>query len=114
MPGLTGLISRRPSDDCRRILEQMVATLRYENFYASGVCSEPDLGVYGGWIVHPGSFADCQPIWNEQKDIFLLLAGECFSESETLIRLKRRGHRFDPAGAAYLVHLYEEEGEDFV
>jgi asparagine synthase (glutamine-hydrolysing) len=105
MPGIAGLISKRPSDECRRLVEQMLSCMKHEPFYTSGTCSAPELGVFAGYVALEGAFADCQPIVNEREDIFLLFAGECFTDPGSTMPLQRRGH--------WLIRLYEEQGERF-
>ncbi|HEX4349006.1 MAG TPA: hypothetical protein VH251_01395, partial [Verrucomicrobiae bacterium] len=78
MPGIAGVISRRPAAENMRIVKTMIASLRHENFYVSGDFSEPKLGVYAGWTAHENSFAAGQVFQNEQKDIALIFSGECF------------------------------------
>jgi len=70
------------------------------------------MGVYTGWVAHKGSFAASQPFLNEQRDITLILSGECFIDPETPSDLKRKGHALETSND-WLVHLYEEEGERF-
>lgn len=91
----------------------MVRAMQHEPFYRCGRLHEPTSGVAAGWAVLAGSFADCLPIWNETRDVCLLLAGEEFSDSGHLDTLRRRGHRFGPGDASYLIHLYEDIGPAF-
>ena len=72
----------------------------------------PDMGVYAGWVAHKGSFAASQPFLNEQRNIVLILSGECFTDPETRSDLTRKGHTLETDND-WLVHLYEEEGERF-
>jgi len=88
----------------------MVGCMKHEAFYISGTHSTPEMGVYAGWVAHKGSFAGSQPFLNEQRDIALILSGECFTDPETRSDLKRKGHTLETDND-WLVHLYEEEGE---
>lgn len=99
MPGIAGLISHRPPGECRWLVAQMIASMKHETFYVSGAYSAPELGVYAGWTVLEGSFADCQPILDGHGETALILAGECFAHSKT---------------AAGLIHEYEKRSECFV
>src|SRR5436309_8637630 len=98
MPGIAGLISRQPPDVCRRLVEQMTASMQHEKFHVSSSHDALELGVFAGSVALEGSFADCQPIGNEGDDVALLLAGECFSDRDTL------------RNAASLIDLYKEKG----
>jgi asparagine synthase (glutamine-hydrolysing) len=91
----------------------MVACMEHERFYTSGTCFFQEIGVYGGWIAHKDSLAAGQVFFNEDKDIALLFSGECFVDPETLAGLRQRGHRLEENDGAWLVHLYEEEGDRF-
>src|SRR5687768_14417966 len=113
MPGIAGLISRHPPDACRRVVAQMTASMQHEKFHTSGTYSVPEMGVFAGWIALENTFADCQPVVNEQADIVLIFAGECFFAHQTLVDLKARGHRIHGEDASWLVHLYEELGQAF-
>jgi asparagine synthase (glutamine-hydrolysing) len=91
----------------------MVASMRHEPFYVSGTYSTPELGVYAGWVAHEESFAADQVFFNEDRDIALVLSGECFVDPETLAGLRQRGHRLEKNDGGWLIHLYEEEADRF-
>ena len=112
MPGIAGLISRRPSSECLRLVETMLESMQHESFYASGVLSEPDLGVFAGWVAPKGSVAASQVALGERDEIGLVLAGECFAGRDTRERLRRAGHQIRADETGWLVPLYEERGDD--
>ena len=91
----------------------MVRSMQHEPFYTSGTYFVPELGVYTGWIAHENSFPADQVFLNEQRDIALLLSGECFVDREVQSTLKEKGHDLEQTHNS-LVHLYEEEGEQFI
>jgi asparagine synthase (glutamine-hydrolysing) len=113
MPGIAGIISRRPPAECERSVKTMTATMRHESFHATGGFSAPESGVYAGWVAHENSFAADQVFFNDPKDIALVFSGECFPEPETKIRLKRNGQGLAADRGGWLVPLYEEQGEKF-
>src|SRR6266404_532121 len=114
MPGITGIIGRKPRSENRAELEAMVASMTHEPFYTSGTLANERLGLWIGWTGFEGSFSDCMPVWNENKDVCLVFAGEEFTDAEQITALKARGHLFDPENASYLVHMYEEKGPGFL
>jgi len=114
MPGITGFVGTGSPSDGKAALELMVKSMMHEPFFTSGTCVDERLGLYVGWTAHKGSFTDCLPIWNEARDVCLIFAGDEFTEPSELKGLKSRGHRFDLGDASYLVHLYEELGENFL
>src|ERR1019366_1357713 len=93
MPGIAGLITKKP---------QQHAVLRLTRMVESS-------GVYVGWVARRGSFSDGMPLRNEHGDVVLAFSGEEFPEPGTAQRLKAKEHEFDVAGPSYLVHLYEED-----
>lgn len=57
---------------------------------------------------------DAQPVWNEDRSLCILMEGEVYDYADEKRRLVEKGHRFRVEGdAEYLLHLYEEYGEDF-
>src|SRR5438874_2644808 len=98
MPGIVGLVTKKPREEAEQELLRMVTTTRHESFYGTGTWSDESLGVYVGWTVQESSFADRMPICNERKDIVLVFAGEEFPKPD-----------LGAAGLSYLVNLYEED-----
>jgi asparagine synthase (glutamine-hydrolysing) len=113
MPGIVGIISQRPSDECQHLVKSMVGAMERETFYDSGTHSIPKLGIYAGWVAHKDSFADGQPFFNEQRDIAVLFSGECYIDPETRAELKQTGHDLGETAGSWLVHFYEEQGDEF-
>ncbi|OLC66654.1 MAG: hypothetical protein AUH76_00565 [Candidatus Rokubacteria bacterium 13_1_40CM_4_67_11] len=109
MPGIVGLVTSMPRDRAEAQLLRMLERLRHEPFYATGTWIDEALGVYVGWTVRKGSFADGMPLRNERGDVVLVFSGEEFPEPGTARRLTERGHALDPTGPSYLAHLSEED-----
>jgi asparagine synthase (glutamine-hydrolysing) len=109
VPGIVGIITRRPRDVAVPELLQMVGTLEHEDFYVSGTWAEESLGVYVGWVAREGSFSGAMPLENERRDVILAFSGEEFPEPGTPQRLKMRGHDCELDGSSYLVHFAEED-----
>ena len=113
MPGIVGISSRKPAAEQAPFVEAMLAAMRHEAFYVTGAFAAPELGVCAGWVALENSFSDKQVFQNEQKDIVLVFAGECFADDETKNQLRHKGHTFSGKGGDWLVHLYEDQGESF-
>ena len=109
MPGIVGIITKRPRAWAENELSQMLKTMLHESFYTSGIWSDPSLGIYVGWVARRGSFAAEMPVQNERSDITLIFSGEEFPKPGTVDALRSRGHVFAEDGASYLIHRYEEE-----
>jgi asparagine synthase (glutamine-hydrolysing) len=91
----------------------MIRCTAYESFYVAGTHFIPELGIYAGWVALEGSIAAQQVFTNERKDIALLFAGECLPDSESQAGIRRNGDSRTEKEADWLVHLYEEEGDQF-
>jgi asparagine synthase (glutamine-hydrolysing) len=114
MAGISGIIARPSGKDWTAEAEVMTSRLVHERFYRPGNYINKELGIFLGWATHEGSFCDCLPIWNETKDICLVLVGEAYPDAAEVSTLREKGHRFDLGDASYLVHSYEELGLRFL
>jgi len=113
MPGIVGIVSQRPPDECKSLVRSMVSSMEHEPSYDSGTYLAPEMSIYAGWVAHENSSGAGQPFFNERKDVVLLLSGECFVDADTRISLRRKRHGFGERTGSWLVHLYEEEGHRF-
>jgi len=109
MPGIAGLITKKPREWAEPQLAQMLQALRHESFYTTGTFVDESLGVYVGWTALQNSFSDGMPLRNERGDVSLVFSGEEYPEPGTARRLKERGHTLEMEGPYYLVHRYEED-----
>ncbi len=113
MPGIAGIISKRPSDECESDVAAMIRSMDHERFYQSGCRSDKKMGAYVGWVAIEGAFAAGQLLENEHRDIELIMAGECYLDPEVGRKLAQQGHAIGSTPASWLVHLYEEQGDAF-
>jgi len=109
MPGIVGLITTAPRQAAEAQLMRMVEAIRHEPCYVTGTWIDESLGVYVGWTVRKGSFADAMPLCNESGDVVLVFSGEEYPDPGTAHQLKRRGHRLEEKEPSYLVHVAEED-----
>lgn len=115
MPGIAGIISRKPSSILGAELDSMLRLMRHEPFYATGSYQNPEMGVYAGWAVHENSFSDCLPVCNRTKDVVLLFYGENLMDSRSAEACARRHPESTGFGnAEYLMQVYEEDEESFL
>ena len=114
MPGIAGIISVGGKAENATELEAMLRCMLHEEFHRPGTLITEQLGLSVGWVTHVGSFSDCMPVWNEERDICLVFSGEDYQDRREIDHLSTKGHRFDPQNASYLVHLYEELGVKFL
>jgi asparagine synthase (glutamine-hydrolysing) len=109
MPGIVGLITKKPRPWAEEQLKKMMAALHHESNYNAGKWIDESLGIYAGWVARRNSFGDSMPLENEQQNRVLLFAGEEYPEPGTADRLKAQGHVIEGKGPAYLVHVAEDE-----
>ncbi|HTW23734.1 MAG TPA: hypothetical protein VMD78_09045 [Candidatus Baltobacteraceae bacterium] len=109
MPGIVGLITKKPREWASEQLGRMLDTMCHESFYESGTWCDESAGIYAGWTSRRNSFSDSMPIRNERKDVTLIFSGEEYPEAGTAANLRQRGHACDLEGPSYLVHAYEED-----
>jgi asparagine synthase (glutamine-hydrolysing) len=109
MPGIVGLITKLPRTAAEQQLLAMVKCLRHEPFYNCGTWSDPEQGIYVGWVARRGSFADSMPVRNEDGEISLFFSGEEFPDPGLKNVLRQRGHQLSNEDCSYLVHRYEDE-----
>lgn len=116
MPGIFGVIPKGsfPRERSAEILRKMLGSTVREDFTRVGEHIDDASGIGVAWVTHKGSFSDCMPICNEEKNIFLFFTGEDYRRQEEIAELRSRGHRFEVSDGSYLVHLYEEKGESFL
>ncbi len=114
MPGIVGIIEKETSNDSAITLKAMAISMAKEDFQTSGIYVDAKLKLCLGWVCHKGSFSDCLPIWNEKKDVCLVFVGEDAKNETEVAGIRARGHECSTNNAEYLVHLYEEEGPEFL
>ncbi len=105
MPGIVGLITKRPREWAEPQLLKMVEALRHEPFYKVGTWIDESLGVYAGWTVIEDSFANGMPLHDRNRDLTLIFSGEEYghrnmtetgdgSQAAFLLRLASNDHSF--------------------
>lgn len=113
MPGIIGIVTRPLNPTCDDIVAEMGRSLLHEEFYAAGSYSAADIGVHAGWVSLQAGSAPRQLFENESRDVVLLLSGECYADKYLRDDLRQRGHSVGNGPGDWLVHLYEEAGENF-
>ena len=108
MPGIVGLITRKPREWAEAQLARMLGTMRHESFYSCGTWVDESAGVYAGWIALSGSFSDRMPLCNERQDTFLIFSGEEFGRAGSESN-KNGGNGRAKNRGSYLLDFYEED-----
>jgi asparagine synthase (glutamine-hydrolysing) len=109
MPGIAGLITKKPRAWAEPQLVRMVKAMCHESFYESGTTIDESLGVYVGWTALKNSFADGMPVRNESGDVSLVFSGEEYSGPDVVRGLKQRGYSLSEKPSSYLAHFCEED-----
>ncbi len=121
MCGIVGIADARLSaSEASSVIARMTDTLRHRGPDGLG----QEVFADGSTIVAFGqtrlAIIDCssagrQPLCNEDGNVWITFNGEIFNFQDLRPELERRGHRFKSSSdTEVLVHLYEEEGLDFV
>src|SRR2546426_12099060 len=114
MPGIVGIITKTPNvANARPQLLTMMRCMLHESFYKHGTYLLPEAGCYLGWINHPNSFSDCNPIVNPTRDRILIFSGEHFDHYNSTVS-RRPQDGYVGTNATHLLGLYETKGETFL
>jgi asparagine synthase (glutamine-hydrolysing) len=109
MLSITGLITSDGSGVSR--WDTMLKDMHPETFCASGTYVSADLGLAVGWMC--GSTGDVPPVWNEQKNICLILCGEGLSE-RCGVQIVEQGEQRSATRFSALMQSYERDGLAFL
>jgi asparagine synthase (glutamine-hydrolysing) len=107
MPGLVGLITKKPRDWAQPKLLRMLESVCHESFYSTGTRIDVELGVYVGWTALKDSFADVMPLQNEAGTISLIFSGEEYANPESTSRSEMGNNGNRARALAYLVSACE-------
>src|SRR6266566_7055460 len=114
MPGIVGIVSKRPPSLNEAELECMLGAMDYEEFYSPGYYASHDLGLYAGWVRRADSSLDCLPVLNRNEDVALIFEGENFADIDLIDRPNLNGREIGNNGSGYLAQLYREQGDKFL
>src|SRR5271170_6147717 len=108
MPGIVGLITKRPRQSAAAQLGRMVESICHERFYRTGTWIDEAMGVYVGWTVMTGSFSDGMPLQCERDDVCMVFSGEEYSDGRTAHQVRSPGDSVGSIESGYLVRQYKE------
>src|SRR5271165_572134 len=115
MCGIAGFVNGAGQTADRPIIERMTSTLAHRGPDGDGMyCDGPvALGHRRLSIIDVNGGA--QPMSNEDGSIWVSYNGELYNEPELRTELEAKGHTYrSHCDTESLVHLYEEEGLEFV
>jgi asparagine synthase (glutamine-hydrolysing) len=112
MPGLVGFVGKSGAGKSETLLADMVRAIKYEDWYQVDLYQGEDFGL--GRVSLGFLNPEPQPIWNEDETLCLVMEGEVYDYQDLKKQLVARGHRFRiDNDAEFVLHLYEEFGEEF-
>lgn len=110
MPGIVGLLTMVESEDSHHLLDDMSSSMMHETFYKKATHIDNSRGWFCGSVAFLGSSANCMPVYNEARDIVLLMAGECFCDRNTPVSFCSTNKHIAPE---IVLKLYEQYGVAF-
>lgn len=114
MCGIAGYVGSGAFDEEDAVL-RMCEAIRHRGPDSRGIHSDPltVLGIQRLAVIDVEHGQ--QPIYNEDDSVVVTLNGEIYNFKELREELSARGHRFRTASdTEVIVHLYEEDGPEFV
>jgi asparagine synthase (glutamine-hydrolysing) len=115
MCGIAGLFdaSRTPPD--RALLQRMGDAIVHRGPDQAGDFSQPGVGLVARRLRIIDLEGGAQPISNEDGSVTVVFNGEIYNFQQLRDDLERRGHRFSTrTDTEVVVHLYEDQGDNFV
>jgi len=115
MCGIAGIIDFNPPGPEPAILRRMIGLLHHRGPDAAGIYLNGPAGLAHARLSIVDLSGGDQPIYNEDRTIWVVYNGEIFNYPELRRELKDRGHRFyTHTDTEVLVHAYEEYGMDML
>src|SRR5580704_9814682 len=114
MCGIAGFVNggNRPAD--AEVLARMTATLVHRGPDGSGCYLDGPAALGHRRLSIIDVDGGAQPMANEDGTVWVTFNGEIYNDPEIRARLLKEGHRFrNLSDTEGLVHLYEDEGDDF-
>jgi len=113
MPGLVGILKKQDNAlETEQLLTRMCQIMKHEDWYRIDTFLAKPIGIgkVGLGILNSKS----QPIFNEDKNLCIMMEGEIYDYQDLKEKLISKGHKFsvnnDPE---FILHLYEEYGKYF-
>ena len=115
MCGIVGICSpSRPLEADARLAE-MLGSIVHRGPDASGVAVDSTVALGARRLAIIDLTGGDQPIYNEDRSVWLVYNGEIYNSPELRTRLEGSGHRFRTrTDSETIVHLYEERGPELV
>ena len=114
MCGIAGIIDFKASvSDTLDLLRRMIGLMAHRGPDAAGIFTEGPAGLGHARLSIIDLSGGDQPIYNEDKTVWVVFNGEIFNYPELRLDLIDRGHKFyTQTDTEVLVHAYEEYGQN--
>lgn len=113
--GIVALVERVSPDKARLQLRNMLDRLHHRGPDDRGQEGDERVWIGNTRLAVVGEGNGHQPIWNEDRDIVVVMNGEIYNAPELTRELQARGHQFATrTDTEVLVHAYEEFGLAFL
>jgi asparagine synthase (glutamine-hydrolysing) len=111
MCGIAGQVVDRPGSVSVDLLHRMCDAIEHRGPDSRGIHHGPQVGLAIQRLRVIDLETGDQPIYNEARDVSVVLNGEIYNYKELRRRLQQSGHTFGTRGdTEVIVHLYEELG----
>lgn len=115
MCGIAGIIDFSANRPSQNTLRRMLGVMRHRGPDAFGIYLDENAGIASSRLSIIDLNTGDQPIFNEDKTVWVVLNGEIFNYPELRAALEAKGHRFQTeSDTEVLVHLYEDHGPECV
>ncbi len=116
MCGISGILSLKKEDKITpAMIAPMCEVMRHRGPDEEGIHCQGPIGLGMRRLKVIDLDSGRQPIFNEDRSICVVFNGEIYNYKELREVLVKKGHAFrTQSDTEVLVHLYEEEGEDFL
>lgn len=116
MCGITGLYNLTSTTPIpHELLEKMIGMLHHRGSDGVGFYKREQVGLAHARLSIIDIEGGNQPVYNEDKTVWVIFNGEIFNYIELRKDLEKKGHVFyTRSDTEVIVHLYEEYGHDFV
>lgn len=115
MCGIAGLFDASGAPADRAVLQCMGDALIHRGPDQAGELVESGVGLVARRLRIIDLEGGAQPISNEDGSVTVVFNGEIYNFQHLRAELEQRGHRFSTrSDTEVLVHLYEDQGDDFV
>ena len=115
MCGIAGIVNRPGLRADRGIVERMTATLAHRGPDGDGIYCDGSVALGHRRLSIIDVAGGAQPMSNEDGTIWVSYNGELYNEPALRSELEAKGHQYrTDCDTESLVHLYEEEGPEFV